>query len=88
MDAGVVAAISRIGEQEWVGIKYPEAIWDQAEHRWICDAEVAESPYTAFTSRRKADHVAGRPATGTTPSSVIADLKSGLLAHCPWGCSP
>jgi hypothetical protein len=60
MDAGVVAATSRIGEQEWVGIKYPEAIWDEDEQRWISDAEVAEIPYTAFTSRQKADHVAGR----------------------------
>lgn len=57
MDAGVVAAISRIGEQEWVGIKYPEAIWDEDEQRWISDAQVAEIPYTAFTSRKKADHV-------------------------------
>jgi len=60
MDAAVVAAISRIPETAWVGIKYPEAIWDEAEQRWISDAEVAEIGYTAFTSRKKADHVSAR----------------------------
>jgi len=60
MDAGVVGAISRIPEQDWVGINYPEAIWDQDEQRWISDAEVAEIPYTAFTSRKKADHIPAR----------------------------
>lgn len=60
MDAGVVAAISQIPEEAWVGIKYPKSIWDEAEQRWISDAEVAEIPYTAFTSRKKADHVTAR----------------------------
>ena len=31
-----------------------------AEQRWVSDAEVAEVPFTAFTSRRKADHVTAR----------------------------
>lgn len=60
MDAGVVAAISRIPEEEWVTIKYPEAIWDEQEQRWISDAQVAEIPYTAFTSRKKDDHITAR----------------------------
>ena len=33
-----------------VATKYPQAIFDDAEQRWISDAEVAEVPYTAFTS--------------------------------------
>ena len=129
MDAAVIAAISRIEEQEWVGIKYPEAIWDEEEQRWISDAEVAEIPYTAFTSRRKADHITARlivrrvkrlnpkaaragqdelfatyrhhavftdsPLTMLQAEAshrdhaiieqVIADLKSGPLAHAPSG---
>lgn len=60
MDAGVVAAISRIPQEQWVGIKYPEAIWDEEEQRWISDAEVAEIDYTAFTSRKKDDHITAR----------------------------
>ncbi|RPF26231.1 IS1380 family transposase [Georgenia muralis] len=60
MDPAVVAAISRIPETDWVGIKYPAAIWDPDEQRWISDAEVAEVPFVAFTSRRKAEHVTAR----------------------------
>ena len=57
MDPAITAAISRIPEEAWVGIKYPQAIWEESEQRWISDAEVAETPYVAFTSRRKAEHV-------------------------------
>lgn len=60
MDAGVVAAISRIPESAWVAIKYPHSIWEEEENRWISDAEVAEIDYTAFTSRKKAEHVSAR----------------------------
>lgn len=60
MDKAVVAAISRIPAEEWVGITYPESIWDEDEQRWICDAEVAEIPYTAFGSREKTDHISAR----------------------------
>ena len=60
MDAAVVGAISRIPEEAWVGIKYPEAIWDEDDQRWVSDAEVAEIPYTAFTSRRKHEHITAR----------------------------
>ena len=60
MDPAVTAAISRIPEQEWVGIEYPQAIFDEDQQRWVSDAEVAEIGYTAFTSRRKAEHVSAR----------------------------
>ncbi len=60
MDSAVTAALSRITESAWTPIRYPQAVWDADEHRWISDAEVAEIPFTAFTSRRKAEHVTGR----------------------------
>src|SRR5699024_5426957 len=47
-------------EHAWTPIKYPHAIFDEAEQRWISDAEVAEIPYTAFTSRKQAEHVTAR----------------------------
>jgi hypothetical protein len=40
--------------------RIPNAIWDDDEQRFISDAQVAEVPFTAFTSRRKADHISGR----------------------------
>jgi len=60
MTRAVSAAIAGIGEQSWTPIRYPNAVWDEAEQRWISDAEVAETPFTAFTGRRKAEHITGR----------------------------
>jgi hypothetical protein len=57
MNAQVVAAIGRIPEGAWTPIKYPNAVWDDQEQRWVSDAEVAEIEFTAFTSRRKRDHL-------------------------------
>ena len=56
----VLAAISSIPEQAWTPIRYPEAIWDETEKRWVSDAEVAETGYTAFTSRRPDRQVSAR----------------------------
>ncbi len=50
MDQAVAKAIAGIDENAWIPIKYPQAIYDQDEQRWISDAQVAEIPYTAFTS--------------------------------------
>ena len=60
MTKTVTAAIASIEEDAWAAIKYPNAIWEEAEQRWISDAEVAEVPFTAFTGRRKAEHVTCR----------------------------
>jgi len=56
----VIRAITTIDEQAWVPIRYPNAIFDQDEQRWVSDAEIAEVGFTAFTSRRKAQHVTAR----------------------------
>jgi len=58
----VTRAIAAIGEDAWTPIRYPEAIFDQAEQRWISDAEVAEIPFTAFCTHRHRpeDQVSGR----------------------------
>ena len=56
----VDAAIASIPDGAWTPIRYPQAIWEDDEARWISDAEVAEVAFTAFTSRRKAEHVTCR----------------------------
>jgi hypothetical protein len=56
----VIAAISSIPESAWTSIHYPNAIWDDDEQRFISDAQVAEVPFTAFTSRRQGDHISAR----------------------------
>ena len=60
MTATVKAAIASITDDAWATIEYPNAIYDEAEGRWVSDAEVAEVPFIAFTGRRKADHVTCR----------------------------
>lgn len=57
MTKTVTAAIASIAEDAWVPINYPNAIWEEAEQRWVSDAEVAEVEFVAFTGRRKHEHV-------------------------------
>jgi hypothetical protein len=74
MTATVKTAIAGIDESAWTPIHYPHAIFDEDQQRWISDAEVAEVGFTAFTSRRQAEHITARlivrrvkrlPAAGT-----------------------
>jgi len=59
-NASVRAAIAAIPEGGWTPIRYPRAIWDDQAGGWVSDAEVAETQYTAFTSRKKELHVTAR----------------------------
>jgi hypothetical protein len=59
-NTSVKTAIATIAEDAWRPIKYPRAIWDEEEARWISDAEIAEIPCTAFTSKPKKQQVTAR----------------------------
>ena len=52
MNSSIRAAIAAIGEDAWTAIRYPHAIWDDQLGCWISDAEVAETEYTAFASKK------------------------------------
>jgi hypothetical protein len=52
MDPKVRAAITAIEETAWTPIRYPRAVWDDQLRAWVSDAQVAETQYTAFTSRK------------------------------------
>jgi hypothetical protein len=52
LDPAVKAAIAAIPDDGWTPIRYPSAVWDEQLNRWISDAEVAETKYTAFASRK------------------------------------
>ena len=69
MDPKVRAAITAIAEGAWTPIRYPRAIWDDQLHGWISDAQVAETQYTAFTSRK------GQAITGRLIVRRIRDLN-------------
>ncbi|ASW54244.1 IS1380 family transposase [Plantactinospora sp. KBS50] len=54
IDAKIRTACAGISEDQWVDIKYPQAVWDEDEQRWISDAQIAETRYTAFAGTRHA----------------------------------
>ena len=73
MNSHVRAAIAGVGEDAWTPIRYSRAIWDDQLRCWVSDAQVAEVPYTAFTSKK------GRAITARLIVRRVKDLnrKSG-----------
>ena len=60
MDPAVKRAIAGIAEDAWTTIKYTDAVYDETTGSWISKAQVAEVPFTAFTSHKKAEQIGGR----------------------------
>ena len=60
LDPSVKRAIAAIPAEAWETIEYTDAVYDETAGTWISRAEVAEVPFTAFASRRKAEQVTGR----------------------------
>src|SRR4051812_16718704 len=60
MDPAVKRAITTIDQDAWTTIKYTDAIFDEATGSWISKAQVAEVPFTAFVSKKKAEQITGR----------------------------
>jgi hypothetical protein len=52
MDLAVKRAIASVPGDAWTPIRYPRAIWDDQLRAWVSDAEIAETPYTAFASKK------------------------------------
>jgi Transposase DDE domain group 1 len=59
-DRAVRRAIASIPDDAWTTIRYPKALFDEQLGLWVSDAEVAEVPFTAFTSKPKARQVTAR----------------------------
>ena len=89
LNKAVVRTIASIDEAAWTPIRYPNAIFDEQQQRWISDAEVAEVPFTAFTSHPKADHVTARlivrrvkrlnPKVAKTQGELLPDYRYHVL---------
>ena len=60
LDPKVKAAIAAIGDDAWTPIEYTDAVYDETTRRWISRAEVAEIAFTAFSSKKASQQVAGR----------------------------
>jgi hypothetical protein len=69
MNASIRAAIAAIPDDAWTAIKYPHAIWDDQVGAWVSDAEVAETGYTAFASKK------GQAATARLVVRRVRDLN-------------
>ncbi len=81
MDPDVKRAIAGIPDTAWKTIEYTDAVFDETTSTWVSKAEVAETVFTAFSSRKKNEQITGRlvvrripelnrkPAAGRTPCS-------------------
>ena len=78
-DPAVKRAIATIPEDAWTAIEYTDAIFDDTTRTWISKAEVAEVPFTAFTSRAKKDHITGRLVVRRIPELNKKDVQHPTL---------
>jgi hypothetical protein len=60
LDPAVKAAIAGMTDDAWTPIEYTDALHDPDTGTWISRAEVAEVPFTAFSSKKPAERVPGR----------------------------
>jgi hypothetical protein len=74
-NASIRAAIAAIGDDAWTPIRYPRAIWDDQLGAWVSDAEVAETQYTAFTSKK------GKAVTARLIVRRVRDLNSKIAGQ-------
>lgn len=77
MNTKIKAAIASIEEEAWTKIRYNNAIYDEATGRWVSEAEVAEVPFTAFTSKKKSLRVTGRLIIRRVPEKNKTKLAAG-----------
>ena len=73
LDSKVRAAIATIDDDAWTPIKYTDVIFDQATNTWVSKAEVAEIPFTAFSSRKASEQVHGHLVVRRIPDLNTAD---------------
>jgi Transposase DDE domain group 1 len=76
MNPVVKRAIAAISADTWTTIKYPHGIYDEESRVWISEAQVAEIPFTAFTSKKPAEQVPGRLVVRRIPD-VNTRAKTG-----------
>jgi hypothetical protein len=60
LDPKVKKAIAAIPGDGWTPIEYTDAVFDEASGSWVSRAEVAEIPFTAFSSKKADQRVPGR----------------------------
>ncbi len=79
MDPAVKAAIATIPDDAWEMIEYTDSIRDETTGQLISKAEVAEIPFTAFRSRKKAERIEGRLVVRRIPDLNPRQLEQPTL---------
>jgi hypothetical protein len=80
-DCAVRKAITAIDDDAWTPIKYTNAVFDEDQQRWISDVEVAETLYTAFTSKAKDKQVTARLIVRRVPDLNPANQSELFTAY-------
>jgi len=77
-------AIAGIDEQGWTPIRYPRAVRDEQTGAWVSEAQVAEVPFTAFTSHPQTRRVSCRLVVRRVPelNDAAGHGQDGLFT--PW----
>ena len=83
-DPAVKRAIGTIADDAWTKIQYTNAIYDPDTHTWISVAEVAEVPFTAFSSRPKKDQIHGASGRQADPGAEQEEaVPADAVRHAP-----
>ena len=77
MNKKIKTAIAEVDEDAWTKIRYKNSIYDENSGQWVSEAEVAEVPFTAFTSKKKHHQVTGRLIVRRIPEKNKAKLAAG-----------
>jgi hypothetical protein len=82
-DVAVRRAIASIPQDAWTTINYPRAVFDEQLGQWVSDAQIAETPFTAFVSRGKKHAVSARlivrRVRDANPDHVVASEQGELF---------
>jgi hypothetical protein len=92
VSAAIRAVIAAIPQDAWQAIKYPQAVWDDQLGCWVSDAEVAETSYAAFTSKKElhvtARLIVRRVRDKATPAPGQGELFPAWRYHAVFTDSP
>jgi hypothetical protein len=82
-DPAITRAISSIPDDAWTTISYPNAVFDEQLQQWVSDAEVAEIPFTAFSSKPKDKQVTARlivrRVRDANPNNKVANAQGEMF---------
>jgi len=81
-NSSVKTAIAAISDDAWTPVRYPGAVRDPETGEWISDAEVAEIPYTAFSSTK--DKVTARLIVRRVKDARYPDALFPIWRHHPF----